>query len=657
MQASYAVSVRSIDVNYLTSLNPAQHEAVTTLSGPLLVLAGAGTGKTRVITCRMAELVRRGIRPDKILSVTFTNKAACEMAERMQHMLGQRVRPRPYISTFHAFCVQVLRMEAEHLGYPSQFVIYDRGEQESVARRALRDIKVVNRVLSPSDLVQQISRWKSAGIRPEQASDIVEDDRQALAALAYRKYQMTLRASGAVDFDDLLLLTCQLFEEHPAVLKRQQQRFDHIQIDEYQDTNNLQFRIVAALVEPHHNLCVVGDDDQSIYAWRGADVQHILQFQRHFPEAKVIRLQDNYRCTQEIIAVANRLVRHNLTRHEKQLVAHKRGEPVAIRAWPHEQAEAEGVVGEIRSILESRRVPADQIAILFRTNEQPRLFESEFRRQRIPYVLVGGQSFYERREVRDILAYLKVIAYPDDEVSLLRILNVPPRGIGEATTEKLLTQSVRQGMSFWETVALACQQQQLPPKTLMALEQFRQLIETYRQRFLHEHTSLSRLLQDLLKAIGYQQEVERQYAQSSLLSSRLGVIDECISVLEEYERQADRPLLSEFLEQTSLAERDDFRGAEEVKGAGIRLMTLHSAKGLEFSHVYLVGWEEGILPHQRAIDLGTASAIEEERRLAYVGITRAREILSISWAQSRTKWGKSRPSIPSRFLYELQATS
>ena len=400
-------------------LNPSQRDAVLTMQGPLLVRAGAGTGKTRVITMRMAELIRRGVPPDRILSVTFTNKAAKEMQERTQSLLGRRMKTKPSISTFHAYCVRVLRDEIEALGYPSQFVIYDRGDQESAARKALRDIKVPDTALRPGDLLAQISRWKTAGVRPDEAGQFIDDDRGYLAAAGYRRYQASLRAAGSVDFDDLLMLTIQLFEEYPEVLERQQDRFEFVQIDEYQDTNELQFRIISDLVRPHRNLCVVGDDDQSIYGWRGAEIKHILGFQQQFPGAKVVRLQDNYRCTTQIIDVANKLVKCNRGRHEKTLVAHKTGSDVLFKPYPDEQAEAEGVVRDINYLTTQLNIPPADIAILFRTNEQPRIFESELRRLRVPYTLIGGQSFFDRREVRDVLAFMKVLSNPHDEVSLL----------------------------------------------------------------------------------------------------------------------------------------------------------------------------------------------------------------------------------------------
>ncbi len=636
-------------------LNPSQRDAVTTLSGPLLVLAGAGTGKTRVITYRMAELIRTGVPADQILSVTFTNKAAKEMQERMQTVLGRRLKIRPVISTFHAYCVKVLRDEIETLGYPAKFVIYDRGDQESAARKALRDLRVPDTSLRPGDLLSYISKWKTAGVLPEQSRDFVEDDRGWLASSGYRRYQQSLRAAGAVDFDDLLMLTLQLFEEYPEVLERQQQRFEHVQIDEYQDTNELQFRIIADLVQPHKNLCVVGDDDQSIYGWRGAEIKHILGFQQQYPGAKVVRLQDNYRCTTEIIAAANRLVRRNLGRHDKSLVAHKTGVNLAFKPYPDEQAEAEGVVREIGYLINQLSVPPRDLAILFRTNEQPRIFESELRRLRIPYTLVGGQSFFDRKEVRDLISYLKVLWLPTDEVSLLRIINTPTRGIGDAAVEKILTRAVKSGKRFWDAIPEAIAEKEITPKTARALQDFHALLARYRERVQQPGVRLTDVVQQLLDEIDYDSEIQKQYKEAQQQLARSAVIEECVETIREYEQRSLRPSLEEFLEQTTLAGREEnFGESPEIETPAVKLMTLHSAKGLEFPRVYLVGLEEGILPHQRSVDAGDRSAIEEERRLAYVGVTRAKDVLTITWSQTRMKWGKRRESIPSRFIHEMQ---
>jgi len=643
----------------LRDLNPSQREAVLTLSGPLLVLAGAGTGKTRVITYRMAELIRRGTPADRILSVTFTNKAAREMKERTAGLLGRRLPRSPVICTFHALCVRILRQEITALGYPARFAIHDRGDQESAARTALRDLRVGEKSLRPGDLLARISRWKMTGVTPKTAAAHVENDQDVLAAAAYRRYQANLRAAGAVDFDDLLLLTHQLFTEFPQVLERQQRRFDHVQIDEYQDTNGVQFELVEALVRPHRSLCVVGDDDQSIYGWRGAEVRHILNFRSHFPEAKVIRLEDNYRSTAEILELANRLVQHNAGRHEKRLRPHKRSQQeVRFVEFPDETAEAVGVVGEIARLVNDYRIPARNIAILFRTNEQPRVFESELRRQKVRYVLIGGQSFFDRREIRDMLAYLKVLANPQDEMSLLRIINTPARGIGAATVQKLLARAVRKKQNLWEVIPESAAAGEISPRAVAALEAFRQQLDRFRAAMEQHPGQLDGYTAQLIEEIGYEQEIEKQYKSADQQLARSAVLDQFLDALREYQQRSTAPSLAEFLEESALLGRDEEPDQEEQQEQdGVRLMTLHSAKGLEFPHVYLVGMEEGLLPHQRSVDADTPSAIEEERRLAYVGITRAMDALTVSRAASRTKWGKRRPSMPSRFLSEMRGES
>lgn len=639
----------------MAELNAPQHDAVTTLSGPLLVLAGAGTGKTRVITFRMAELIRSGVAPDRILSVTFTNKAAREMLARTLELLGRRPKRRPWISTFHSLCVKILREDIVEIGYPADFTIYDRGDQESAARKALREVRIGEKQMRPADLLNAISRWKMVGVSPQLASKHTENDLDFLAAVAYRKYQSNLRACGAVDFDDLLLLTLQLFRECPDILEKNQNRFSHVQIDEYQDTNGTQFELVQALVASHRNLCVVGDDDQSIYGWRGAEVEHILNFQHHFPGAKVVRLEDNYRCTQQILDLANCLVRHNRSRHDKVLRAHKRS-PHNVRcfAFEDEKEEAETVVEEIRDLIQRKNVIPDDIAILFRTNEQPRIFETELRRHHVPYVILGGQSFFDRREIRDLLAYVKVLAQPADEVSLLRILNVPARGIGDSTREKLLARAVNQGQRFWDVIPEAVEAGEISKRAGAVVEEFRELLDRYRRQFRESPSGMAETMHALIDEIDYHGEIEKQYKEVTQQQVRMNMVEQFVEAIREYAARAESPSLTNFLEESALVgQDDDFKNEDPNKQSGVRLMTLHSAKGLEFPHVYLVGLEEGLLPHQRAVD-GLDSAIDEERRLAYVGITRAKDFLTLSRAESRFKWGKRRESVPSRFLWEMR---
>jgi DNA helicase-2/ATP-dependent DNA helicase PcrA len=641
------------------SLNSAQRDAVETLSGPLLVLAGAGTGKTRVVTYRIANLIRHRTRAERILAVTFTNKAAGEMQERAAGILGKQLKIRPEISTFHSLCVRILRRQIERLGYPRQFVIYDRGDQEGAARQALREIRAPSEKLRPGDLLYFIGRWKTASVWPVDAAAQAESEKEHLAAVAYRRYQDALKIAAAVDFDDLLLLTQELFTRYPDARRAEAGRFDHLLIDEYQDTNASQYRIVKALAADHGNLCVVGDDDQSIYGWRGAEVEHILRFQHDWPSAKVVRLEDNYRTCEAILEFANRLIAFNRSRHEKLLRASRTGgaRPIILQCQD-ETGEAEKVIADIKSRLANPGIQPRDIAILCRTNEQPRPFEMELRRERIPYVLVGGQSFYDRREVKDILAYLRVLDNPNDEPSLLRIINTPPRGIGQSTVKALLAQAVEQGRPLWDILADQRSRQAssaVASNATDAVCKFQSLIEAFRTRI--GQTSLVDLASSLVGHIRYQDDLARRYPDANDQQSRWASVQELINALAVYEKRAKKPTLRGLLDEVALGERDE-AGDKEAKlnRNAVALLTLHAAKGLEFPIVYLVGMENGLLPHQKSLDAekdGDTSAIDEERRLCYVGVTRARDRLTLSLALSRMKWGKPRPSEPSRFLYEL----
>ena len=679
-------------------LNPDQRDAVRTLSGPLLVLAGAGTGKTRVVTTRIAELIKSGVRPERILAVTFTRKAAGEMQERAADMIrrsrkrppkrapkGTQAKdpPKPEISTFHSLCVRVLRRHATHLGYPARFTIADRSDQESQARSALREIRAPNDALKPADLLGAISRWKMGSVLPAEAAATAETDREHLAAVAYRRYQNNLKNAGVVDFDDLLLLTEQLFKKFPVVRREEAGRFDHVLVDEYQDTNHSQYEIVRALAMGHRNLCVVGDDDQSIYAWRGAEVTHILRFRDDWPEAKIVRLEDNYRSQRPIIEYANTLIAFNSERHDKILrpfreVEGEGGDKPRIMQFKDETEEAIKVVEDIREKLraggwgpggglqgeERERFlqnggkvlrPSD-FAILFRTNEQPRAFEMELRAADLPYVLIGGMSFYDRREVRDLLAYLKLVANPNDEPALLRILNTPPRGIGDGSRKKLMESAVERGEPLWQVLASV---RALPPITEAAKAGVLDLhnkVESWRKKAAGD--SLDGFIRRVIDESRYFDELKRLYPNIDEREARTAAIEEIVNAAASFEANksgGDGPLglVPDFLDEIATGDRNDTDDKDSQLGRdAIALMTLHSAKGLEFPHVYLVGMEETLLPHKRSIDDGE-TAIAEERRLAYVGVTRARDRLTMSLALTRRKWGKPRDTFPSRFLYEM----
>ncbi|MFH1919741.1 MAG: UvrD-helicase domain-containing protein [Planctomycetota bacterium] len=632
-------------------LNPAQLEAATTLSGPLLVLAGAGTGKTRVVTYRIARLISRRTRPERILAVTFTNKAAREMQQRAAALIGRRTRQKPEISTFHSLCVRVLRRHIRRLGYPDSFAIYDRGDQESVARSVLREIKVTDAALRPGDLLHIIGRWKTASVKPDRAANMAETDREHLAAVAYRRYQKALKAAGAVDFDDLLLLTEELFRRFPEVRRQEAERFDHVLIDEYQDTNGSQYRIVKALAADHRNLCVVGDDDQSIYGWRGAEVAHILRFTNDWPDAKVVRLETNYRSTREILAWANRLIAFNRQRHQKVLRATCRGAQPQILQLEDDETEAKTVVQRIRSRIEKKLGRPRDFAILFRTNEQPRAFEMELRRAEVPYVLVGGQSFYDRKEVRDVMAYLKLLVNPRDEVSLLRVINTPARGIGRTTVTRLLEDAVARGEPVWDAAGCASRPEYASQLAWRAVGDFRALIQRHRNAV--KKRPLVEVVVELIGQIGYREELARVYPSAEEQQARWEAVEEVVNALGGYCRRAAKPTLAGFLQEITLTGHENDREDESrFERDAVALMTLHAAKGLEFPEVYMVGMEEGLLPHRRSVE-ADGDAVDEERRLCYVGITRAMKRLTLTLALSRLKWGKARPTVPSRFLYEI----
>jgi len=635
----------------LMDLNPAQYDAVNTLSGPLLVLAGAGTGKTRVVTYRIAELIRNRVRPERILAVTFTNKAADEMQQRAGALLGKRLKTRPEMSTFHSLCVRILRRHARQLGYPPAFAIYDRGDQEGVARSVLREIKVGDALLRPGDLLYLIGRWKSASVAPEEAAALAQTDKEQLAAAAYRRYQNALKLAGAMDFDDLLLCAEQLLGQFPKTRQAEAGRFDHLLVDEYQDTNASQYRIVKHLAADHRNLCVVGDDDQSIYGWRGAEVAHILRFKNEWPEAKVVRLEVNYRSTREILAWANRLIAFNKLRHGKVLRATCSGEPPRVHQAKDEIEEAKFVVGEIAARIERNKRRPKDFAILCRTNEQPRAFEMELRRRKIPYVLMGGTSFYDRKEIRDVLAYVKLLVHPADEVSLLRIINVPARGIGQSTVRRLLDEAVKQGKPMWELLPGVGRLSGLSASAVEAVGQFHAMIERFRRQM--KTLSPTELLKTLIRDIAYKDEIARQYPNTDDQQARWESVEEVVNAAAGYAQRADSPSIAGFLQEIALTGNEADQDKEsKLQRDAVALMTLHAAKGLEFSEVYMVGMEEGTLPHHRSVaDVG--SAVDEERRLCYVGVTRAQRRLTLSLALERRKWGKPRPTVPSRFLYEL----
>ncbi|MFN6400437.1 MAG: ATP-dependent helicase [Planctomycetota bacterium] len=653
-------------------LNPAQSDAVATLSGPLLVLAGAGTGKTRVVTFRVANLIKHKTAADRILAVTFTNKAALEMQERISHQLklpkrvrrGQASPPRPQIGTFHSHCVQILKRWTGELGYPEKFTIYDRSDAESVARTVLREIRVAETTLSPSDFLNIVSRWKNAGVRPENADSAATSDQEHIAASGFRRYQRALKLQAAFDFDDLLVYAEQLLVESDKIRSAEAGRYDHVLVDEYQDTNGCQYRIIKALAESHRNLCVVGDDDQSIYGWRGAEVRHILNFRKDWPDAKVVRLEENYRSTDAILSMANRLIAFNRQRHDKVLrPARPNGIPPRVLQFPDENAEAQGVIEEIAQRLKNdKSVSAGDFAILFRTNEQPRPFEMELRKKKVPYMITGTQSFFDRKEVRDVLAYLRWIDTPQDELALLRVINVPPRGMGAGSVDKLLKEAVSSSSSVWKVMQDESFVAALPTAAQGGIASLKAIQRKYQAQFdapdqvasdPTQNMTMVEVLIKLIDELRYREEIQRLYADPEESAMRIGSLESVLNAMAQYEENNQEPTLDGFLSSVALSGREFGSGKDKQQGLNaVSLMTYHSAKGLEFPMVYMIGMEEGVLPHRRSIT-GEIDSVDEERRLCYVGVTRAQDELTLTLPQSRFKWGKPRPTYPSRFLYEL----
>lgn len=622
-----------------SSLNPAQAEAVNALEGPVLILAGAGTGKTRTVTCRIAHMVERGVAPGNILAVTFTNKAANEMRERVSRMVSKAAASEITVCTFHSLCVRILRTGIDRLGYKKNFTIYSGNDQTGLIKQIIVRKGGAREKIEPGLVLALISKAKNAG----GGAELIEDPFMADIA---RAYQNELRAQNAVDFDDLLLLAERLLREFPEVRETCRKRWTRVTVDEFQDTNDLQMRLLQELVgEPHH-VCVVGDDDQSIYGWRGAQVANILQFEKFFPDPRVIRLEHNYRSSGAIIHTANSLIVHNVGRREKKLKSVKPGgDPVRIIAMPGEEQEAEFIAHEILDLHRVEKKPLEDIAILFRTNSQSRHLELALRKEKIPYRMIGAQSFYDKREVRDLLAYLQVLANPGADVPMLRIMNAPPRGIGQAAAMLLTDISQSKGGSVWEAMGSASGQ--LSTKVGKSIESFSALILSCRERMSTGQENMGKVFADMLAEMAYTDWVKRSCKNAEEADMRRENIDAVIQDLKEASRKGYS--LQKYLDVAAL---DRERESEDDidKKRGVTLITLHASKGLEYPVVYLAGLEEGILPHKRSIEEGTT---DEERRLLYVGITRAQERCTLTWCCVRIKWGQRQAGVVSQFIAEL----
>jgi superfamily I DNA/RNA helicase len=634
---------------FLRGLNPEQHRAVTTTEGPVLVLAGAGSGKTRVITCRVAYLLSQGVPPGSILAVTFTNKAAREMRDRVGALVGAATARQLTVSTFHSFAVRLLREHAELLGLSREFAICDDADQLTAVKGALRELRIPEARVHPRAALSAISLFKNRCASPDTALSGAVDDYDELVARAYRAYNGHLRRSRTVDFDDLLLYSVDLLQKHAAVRDRLQDRFRYLMVDEYQDTNGPQYEILRLLAGTRRNLCVVGDDDQSIYGFRGADVRKILNFEQDFRGATVIRLETNYRSTEPILEAANAVIRNNASRHAKSLRASLGpGEPVRVFSMEDEEHESQFVTDEILRDLRAGRAKASDFAILFRTAMQPRTFEARLRSARIPYELVGGMSFFDRKEVRDVLAYLRLSANPHDEASLLRVINVPPRGIGKGTLDRIVESATREGISAATVFEREDLVSKVPPDALHSVHAFRGVLADFARRAVG--AGMPQSIREMLLGVNYAAEVDRCYPDALARQARWAAVEEVLNLAENYARRNPEGTLGGFLEEVTLSEEetpDEREGAPDV----VTLMTLHAAKGLEFPRVYLVGVEEGLLPHARSMAENT---VEEERRLMYVGITRARRHLTITRAKTRAKYGRREPCLPSRFLFEIK---
>ena len=639
----------------LSKLNPPQREAVTTLQGPLLVLAGAGSGKTRVITHRIVHLLDErpgGILARNILAVTFTNKAATEMKERLVHMAGPRAQG-VLVCTFHAFGAEVLREDIHRLGYPKKFAIADMGDQLAIIRRAMRERTIDDRAFDARKVLTLISRHKNAGTVPQPlgaGEGAGADDYDLITHLVFPLYQLSLKAQGAVDFDDLLVLPARLLREFPDLAQKYTRRFRYLLVDEFQDTNHAQLDLLKLLAGEARNVCAVGDDDQCIYSWRGAEVRNILDFERHFPGGKEVRLEQNYRSVQTVLDAANAVIAQNPERKAKRMWTDRLGgERIRTVACPSEEEEARFVAHECQKQL-ALGIQADDIAVLYRTNGQSRPIEEALREKGIPYEVVGGSEFFDRREVKDVVAYFKVIANPRDEVSLLRIVNVPARGIGDVTMERLTQHARAHGLTLPQAMERAAAWDDLPPGAGEKVLEFVGLLDRYRD--LYARGALSAATRQLLEEIGFK-EAARSHAVSAASAERkLKSVEQVLASLEAYEkREGKKASLLTYLNRLSL----DTRQEEEEEGptgrARVTLMTVHASKGLEYRVVFFIGMEEDLMPHGGM--QGEAQNLEEERRLCYVGITRAKERLFLTRASARVKRGKEVPRTPSRFLSDL----
>ena len=635
----------TVDCTY--GLNPQQAEAVINTEGPMLIMAGAGSGKTKVLTCRVANLLQKGVRPYRILAITFTNKAAAEMRERVNNMSGPAAKD-VWLFTFHAFCARFLRMEIDKLpGYGGNFAIYDTADSQNLIKQILKEMNLDDKRFQPSGILSRISNAKNAlqdaAAFARQAGDFYE---QKVADI-YSRYEQKLQLNNALDFDDLLMLSIKLLQENKEVREKYQDRFDYLLVDEYQDTNHAQYLLTKFLAAKHRNICVVGDADQSIYGWRGADIQNILDFEKDYPDAKVIKLEQNYRSTQIILDAANAVIENNTGRKPKNLwTENKSGADIIYFQAVDERDEARFVIEQLQNLQRTENKKLGDMAILYRTNTQSRIFEEMLIKSGISYNMVGGLKFYERKEIKDIIAYLRVIFNPADSLSLLRIINVPKRGIGDASLAKIQAYAAANSVSLFEAVSNAAAIDGLSSRFISKLDDLAGII--FELMNLANEAPVEDLIDRVLRDTGYLEELENERTPQA--QSRIDNLHELISVAQEFAASEEENNLENFLAHVALvSDIDDTELGEDA----ITLMTLHSSKGLEFPVVFLVGMEEGLFPHART--LMDETEIEEERRLCYVGITRAKEKLFLSSTKMRTIYGNTVTYPPSRFLQEIPA--
>ncbi|MEW6189015.1 MAG: DNA helicase PcrA [Actinomycetota bacterium] len=640
------------DVRILENLNPVQRDAVTHGEGPLLILAGAGSGKTMVLTHRVAHLIKaKGVNPYRILAITFTNKAAQEMRDRIRALIG-KISEDMWICTFHAACARILRREIHHLGFKKNFIIYDEGDRLRLVSQCLKDLNLDTKRYPPSSIQTAISLAKDELIDADTFASRAQTRYEKIVAEVYKLYQERLYQNNALDFDDLIMVTVSLFTLFPLVLEKYQNKFQYILIDEYQDTNHAQYRLVNLLAAKHRNLCVVGDDDQSIYGWRGADFRNILRFEEDYPDANVVTLEQNYRSTQTILEAANYVIRNNRGRKSKTLwTTNAKGEAISRYQAENEHDEAAYVAMEIERLREIEGRNYQDFAVFYRTNAQSRVFEEVFMRCGLPYKIVGGLRFYERQEIKDVLAYLRVICDPEDTIGLKRIINVPKRGIGKMTLSALDQIAQRESISFFEALKKAQENHLLSTAAKKAVARFLNMLEKLMADLAHreagsEEESIAKFTEKVLDKTGYIAALEEERTVEA--QGRIDNIRELLTVMKEFEESHPNPSLDQFLDQISLlTDIDTYEESEEA----VTLMTLHNAKGLEFPVVFMVGMEDGVFPHIRSMTV--SEELEEERRLCYVGVTRAKERLYLTHAWSRSLWGGPSYNIPSRFLKEI----